>query len=195
MKKKWLVTLLAIFVLLVAVWELAAYLFVLKDAQKTAEDIREGKAVWSEYYNLDLAENLNTYLMEEENPGIVTQIMKNAEIEAEVSAPLFNRSKVVFTISTINYEGFVKYCVTNEIIEYEQALVEFENYKTTGTRTTYEVPVTWKWNVVNYEKNLQDRTFVDAATGGFISYYSEIMNAAEEDLEKLLGGQSDETED
>lgn len=195
MKKKWLIGLAMVVFLLVIVWEIVCYVVISHDVQKTIVDIQTGRAVWSDYYELDLSEHLMEYLLEEENPGIVTKIMMDAQVKSEVSVPLFHRSKVVFVITTLDYDGFAQHCVENGIIDYEQVLAKFEEYKIVGERTIYEVPVTWEWNILRCEKNLKDITFVDAVTGGFVSYYSEFMNVAEEDLEQFLGGWLNETED
>ena len=175
-------------------WEIAGYAMISRDAKKVAEDVNAGRAVWSDYYQLDLSETILKQLVEEENPGIVTYIMNSAQIETKVAPMLFNSSKVTFYISSINYIDFVKYCESIGITDYEQMLVEFENYKEFGTRTEYEVAVKWKWHITKCEKNLQTTEFIDAATGGFMTYYSELIHAAEEDLESLLGGEDSEAE-
>lgn len=194
MKKKWLVRVVLVVFALGVAWEVAGYYFVSADAEKVVADINAGKAVWSDYYKLDLAENLQDNLLREESPSIVTKIMETAEIEAKASPLLLNTSKVTFLISTVNYMDFIKHCESLGFTEQEQMLAQFEGYETNADKTSYEVVLDWKWYITTCEKDLQTVELVDASTGGFLSYYNELMNAAEADLENLLGGKNDETD-
>lgn len=193
-KNKGLRVIWIVVMLFLTVWELAGYYCVSKDVQKVVEDINAGKAVWSDYYALDLSEDLMDYMVVEESPSIVTEIMKDADIKLKVSPLFLIFAKVDFVISSIDYAEFVKSCEKDGVTEHSQMIEAFETYKAYGERTTYEAEIDWKWYVIKCEKNLQDTLFVDAATGGFVSYYNQVMGDAENSLESFLEGAENGTE-